>query len=492
MLITPRGGKMLTVKNKFIFYIAFILLSGFLISSSLSYYFAKASLNDKSLNEILPLINHSIYTEIQNELMIPIHTTSLMAQDNFVIDWVVSGEENPQMIHNYLMRIKEKFNYSNAFLISNSTLNYYRHDGILKKITASNKHDAWYYNFIKLNRAYDLDVDTDEGADEDITIFINHRLENEKGELIGVIGAGLLLHELGNKFQHYQDKFSRQIYMVDSSGLVQVHSDKNFIEQLNIKNINGISSIAEQLLSNKDNQKSYIYQNDNSKVMMSVHYFSDLDWFLIVEESESTALGEIKKALWTNTITGLLITIFIVFIIDILTKKYQNEIIKLSSIDELTGLYNRRQFIKYFNHIHALAKRQNLTQSLLMIDIDHFKKINDIYGHLAGDAVLKKISKTMSSYLREDDLIARWGGEEFVISLSPTNEEITLKTGQRILQAIENIEHSFEGQKVVCTVSIGVVINKSGEFDLNDMLSLADKALYQAKDSGRNNIQKAE
>jgi len=462
------------------------LLSGFLISSSLSYYFAKRTLTDKAINEVLPLINDSIYAEIQNEIMIPIHTTSLMAQDNFVINWVENGEINNVSMQNYLTRIKDKYGYSSAFYVSSSTLNYYRHNGILKQININDAHDDWYYNFIDLNRPYALEVDTDEGSNGAITLFINHRLENKAGELLGVIGAGLLLKDLNNEFHQYQNKFNRLIYMVDSSGLIQVHPDNKLIEQVNIKNIDGLSTIAKQVLNTKKQPQSYIYQNDENTMMMSVHYFAKLDWFLIVEEDENSALGSIENALWTNIITGILITTLIIFIVGILTKKYQSKILQISSIDDLTGLYNRRQFTRSFNHLHSFSKKHKLAQSLMMIDIDHFKKVNDLYGHLAGDMVLKNISATISSCLREEDLIARWGGEEFVVSLSPTNEKTTLKTANRILENVENIEHIIEGKKVSCTISIGLVVNLTSDLNLNAMLSIADKALYQAKDSGRN------
>ncbi len=476
----------MSINNKFIFYIAFILLSGFLISSSLSYYFAKRTLTDKTINEVLPLINDSIYAEIQNKIMIPIHTTSLMAQDDFVISWVEEGELNSAEMQNYLTRIKDKYSYSSTFFVSRSTLNYYRHDGILKKISNDDHYDNWYYNFINLNRSYALQVDTDEDSNGAITLFINHRLENKSGELLGAVGAGLLLKDLNSEFHQYQDKFNRLIYMVDSSGLIQVHPDDSFIKQLNIKNLEGLSTIAEEVLNKKEHTQSYIYQNGKNTTMMSVHYFANLDWFLIVEEDENSALGSIENALWTNIITGILITTFIIFIVGILTKKYQRKILQLSSIDDLTGLYNRRQFTRSFNHLHSFSKKHKLAQSLMMIDIDHFKEVNDLYGHLAGDMVLKNISSTIYSCLREEDLIARWGGEEFVVSLSPTNEKTTLKTANRILEKVENIEHIIEGKKVSCTISIGLVVNLTSDLNLNAMLSIADKALYQAKDSGRN------
>lgn len=164
-------------------------------------------------------------------------------------------------------------------------------------------------------------------------------------------------------------------------------------------------------------------------------------------------------------------------------KMQRDKLEYLALHDHLTGLYNRHYLLDVSQQKVARAIRYRQPLSLLMLDIDHFKKINDIYGHPTGDSILKQVAKCMSSLSRKDDVIARWGGEEFIILLDGCNSAEAFIKAQGIREAIEQLKP--EGLNV--TVSIGV-----GEFDKEDdlspMLSRADIAMYQAKEQGRNRV----
>ena len=162
----------------------------------------------------------------------------------------------------------------------------------------------------------------------------------------------------------------------------------------------------------------------------------------------------------------------------------------LASIDPLTGLYNRRYFSKISEHILELSKRDKNTISVLMLDIDKFKDINDTYGHKVGDEIIILLSRKLEEYTRKSDIVCRFGGEEFVILLPETSFEGALNISEKIRFNIEQLAINLEYQKELkFTVSIGVsqVIN---EQDLNVEASIhrADEALYIAKESGRNKV----
>ncbi|SFV49880.1 hypothetical protein MNB_SM-7-1471 [hydrothermal vent metagenome] len=160
------------------------------------------------------------------------------------------------------------------------------------------------------------------------------------------------------------------------------------------------------------------------------------------------------------------------------TKEYE----KLAKTDALTGLYNRYKFSELFLHEYNLMLQKESKISLLMLDIDHFKKINDTYGHEIGDRVLVEISNTILQTLRNSDTVARWGGEEFVILLPNADIEVAKKVANNIRTAIEKREISIAKR---VTVSIGVTEVKKGD-TLEKALNRADSALYDAKKSGRN------
>jgi diguanylate cyclase (GGDEF)-like protein len=158
-------------------------------------------------------------------------------------------------------------------------------------------------------------------------------------------------------------------------------------------------------------------------------------------------------------------------------------------IDSLTGAHNRRYlFDKGVQFIERRNDRNNQRSSLLLIDVDHFKKINDQWGHAVGDQVLKHCVKTMKDVLRlEDNIVGRYGGEEFCVLLSNTAEPRAEQIAERIRTIIANSPYQHETVKVPVTVSIGIAL-KEAESTLASLLSIADQRLYQAKHLGRNRV----
>ena len=169
--------------------------------------------------------------------------------------------------------------------------------------------------------------------------------------------------------------------------------------------------------------------------------------------------------------------------------KYNEEIkqqlIELASKDDLTGIMNRRVFDIEFKREFANAKRYKKEFSLIAIDLDGFKEINDQYGHFFGDLVLKMFTKEVNSLLREGDIFSRWGGDEFSILLSQTGKENALKVAEKIRYATKNIHVKTDGENIHFTVSLGVTTFTNDDYDAIEVIERADKALYEAKKSGR-------
>jgi len=162
----------------------------------------------------------------------------------------------------------------------------------------------------------------------------------------------------------------------------------------------------------------------------------------------------------------------------------------LVSFDTLTRLHNRRSFDAYFEHEWQHACNENLYVTLFMIDVDHFKKYNDLYGHIEGDKCLATIADSIKSAVRKNDFSARYGGEEFLVSLTGVSHEVAAKVANKMLNAIceRNIPHGDSVAPYV-TVSIGCMIyrpDKHETFSREDIIKMADAALYMAKKQGRN------
>jgi two-component system cell cycle response regulator len=162
---------------------------------------------------------------------------------------------------------------------------------------------------------------------------------------------------------------------------------------------------------------------------------------------------------------------------------------ELSITDPLTGLYNRRRFEEVLDAEFNKSSRYNFPLSCMMMDIDHFKTVNDTYGHSVGDTVIKDFALIIKQCIRDVDTPSRWGGEEFIVLAPMTPKSTALTPARRILQSV--VDHAFTGmgdKKV--TVSIGIAdLSNSGIDSAGKLVQAADKALYEAKKNGRNRVE---
>ena len=161
-----------------------------------------------------------------------------------------------------------------------------------------------------------------------------------------------------------------------------------------------------------------------------------------------------------------------------------------ANIDALTGLYNRRFFEEYARKLIAMARRKEQPLGLLMMDLDHFKTFNDVYGHEAGDRILRQLAKTLTSAMREANLAARFGGEEFVVLLPDTDAKACLIVAERIRQAVTRMVVGSGTDKPIrqVTLSVGIAIYPDHGRTLEEVLLASDKALYESKRAGRNRV----
>jgi diguanylate cyclase (GGDEF)-like protein len=163
---------------------------------------------------------------------------------------------------------------------------------------------------------------------------------------------------------------------------------------------------------------------------------------------------------------------------------------QLSIIDNLTNVYNRRYFFDMSKNLISLAIREHERVSLIMLDIDYFKKINDTYGHQTGDFILKALVKEIKSILRESDIFARIGGEEFTILLSDTSIDGASVIAEKIRLTIEKKTFVFNTTSINITVSIGISELNKENTSIEDLYKESDKKLYEAKRNGRNKVVK--
>ena len=230
-----------------------------------------------------------------------------------------------------------------------------------------------------------------------------------------------------------------------------------------IKGIESLRTVPVMMIHDEENQDILIKALEigiNDYISVPIHS----------EEIEARAITQIKQKQYQ----------------DLLRSNYIKNV-SLSMVDELTGLHNRRYFENHIHNMIAYTKHNDKDLSLMVLDIDHFKAVNDTYGHQAGDKIIKDVASRIMKNIRSTDMCARYGGEEFIIALPDTNIEQTMIVANRIKNSISNIAFGIdvEPHSISCTISIGVSVYKD-ERDLKKLIKIADDNLYQAKEGGRN------
>ena len=168
--------------------------------------------------------------------------------------------------------------------------------------------------------------------------------------------------------------------------------------------------------------------------------------------------------------------------------RIETELERLATTDPLTGAYNRREFARLAQVELERARRYGHPTSAILLDVDHFKKVNDTYGHAAGDDVLVVLAQLLTREVRASDLVARYGGEEFMLFLPETSQEKAWDIAERIRRVVADMPVMVDDQIVRFTVSMGVTSSENVGQDFESLLREADRLLYQAKQSGRNQV----
>jgi diguanylate cyclase (GGDEF)-like protein len=168
-------------------------------------------------------------------------------------------------------------------------------------------------------------------------------------------------------------------------------------------------------------------------------------------------------------------------------QRYQQNLFRAANIDALTQLYNKKYFMDALSKEFSFSRRNKTPMSLLMIDIDYFKKINDTFGHMAGDLVLKHVGQYLLKNLRHENIACRYGGEEFAVVLRNTPGDQAALIGERIRAALETETIDFRGNELRVTISVGAATSLGDDYEtIEDFIQAADRNLYEAKAGGRN------
>jgi diguanylate cyclase (GGDEF)-like protein len=424
---------------------------------------------------------------------------------------------------------RRAFTGKNVFWVSDRDKNYYFNNEYVYTIDSSDESSWWYNSIMKSVSPYSLNVNFDVGLKRTM-VWVNAPVLNNDNKPVGIVGTGIDVPDFINAIHRNNTEIEDDLYFFNTAGELIKAKDIELIEKkANITEVLGQTGgeILARTKELKIGEMGYFKSKTNRQIIaitsIPVSSVLDLNWY-ITTVRPFTVLDSLKTnmTLLFGVMMTVIFSIFIFFNIFIAVmleplnrmvrtinqtfsdwdlkphegKYHRDEIetlgdfLHLTIIDQLTGIYNRRYLDGSLKKIIKLHSRTGGSLSVLMIDIDHFKKYNDTYGHDAGDDCLRAVASALSQcVIREDDFIARYGGEEFVVVLPNTDENGAYMVAEKMLEKMRecNIPHKTSDTADYVTISIG---GTSGIINYlqngSDYIKAADKALYESKRKCRN------
>jgi len=469
-------------KQRMLSAISVLIVLGFFISAISSFKITQQQAFTSLIRHEMPLTLDNVYSDIQRDLLQPQLVSSLMANDTFLHRWVETEGQDIDDISRYLSHIKDKYGLFTAFFVSERSKRYFYAGGLLKIVTEQNPVDNWYFRFLNGSAESELNIDPDMSNANQLAIFINVKVRNKNNVLVGVVGVGLNIENVEAQFDAYYQKYAKTVYFVNTKGDVLL-SGSDAQKGQNIYEKSGIKDSASEILRSKEGTFSYLHQG--TKYLVITRYVEVLDLLLCVEAESGKIAAALLKPLIINILISLLLLSVVLYLIFKTITHYHNKLEKIAWQDHLTGLCNRNYFSLQYKKEEARCRRQGREMVLCMIDIDLFKIINDSQGHLQGDRVLKQCAALLQETLRPTDIIARWGGEEFIVLLPETSLLAAVKIAERLRVLVQDnlLLKKLTGSQL--TISIGLSSFDATQ-DMDWHIHMADKQLYNAKNSGRN------
>lgn len=473
-------------KYRMLAWLALLLMAGFLTTSLTAYLVSRDTIRRNITDVALPLTGDNIYSEIQKDILKPVFIASLMASDTFVRDWLLAGERDETAIVRYLAEIKLRYNTITSFLVSDISHRYYYADGVLKTVQAGVPRDDWYFRARNMAEPYVTEVDHDATNREALTIFTNYQVRAYDGRIIGVTGVGVTLDSMSQQIDAYEARFQRTIYFTDSEGRITL-AGRSMRDHQALRSMPGLSELADTILNRDATPVRHSYLSSGDTVMVNSRYIPELGWYLLVEQNENEAIRPVRRVFFLGLAVATVVLMLVLGLALFTINRYHARLERMASRDVLTDCLNRQAFEIVFRRLLRDAGRHQRPLSAILFDVDWFKQVNDSHGHLAGDAVLHQLVACVRPLLRDSDVVARWGGEEFMVLLEGCRQPEALRIAEQLRAAIAAHDFGLADARTI-TVSFGVAEYQIGETETR-FFARVDAALYRAKAAGRNRVE---
>lgn len=470
-------------KLNFIFIACFLTIAGYTAMNLFSFSTINTLINSNS-ETVAKLVLSNLKSEFDLAVSKGINYSNAIARNKHLISELKNEslyEESKisSRISSHLESLTTNLEIDSVFLISSKSMRFFNNKGLFKILNPVNvPKDRWYTDFLAKNVYQDPNIDTDENNKDSFTLFINTRINDRYGELVGVGGVGIRCSRIVDIIKSYSAKYNTQILLIEPDGEIKLDTSKpneNLLDET-------LEKSEIQLLKKAiPDEISYFVDKDHNYTAGT--YLKSIGWYLVMRSKEQYS-QEYSSLLMKNIATAVIIILLMVILIFRTLYRERRIMMNRASIDYLTGLNNRQTFEEKLN----FYLDDNGTGSLFIIDLDNFKPVNDKLGHPVGDLLLKEIAHRIKNvFLTEHNIIGRLGGDEFIVFVKELNDIYAIKQKAEELNSIGRVTYEeSHGGKIHVSISIGIARMNADCRSYKDLYKNADIALYKSKEDGRN------
>lgn len=476
-----------------------IVCLGFAVVAGFTYTNTLEAARREVRTATLPLALDALSADLQREFTEPVLLASVMAANSFLADWQAQGEVPTEAVVRYLRDVQNLHHTTTTFFVSERSGRYYHPQGVLKTVSPDDPQDAWYYRLKQSPQPYEVNLDRDTADLRRTSVFVNYKFLDNRGRFNGAIGVGHSTNLLAALILRAELLNGIEVLFIDADGRTLALNGQQPSTPV-LADLPGISERMEQILSG--DSTSFSYRHNGQEFFVHSKLLPELNWRLVVSTPIQVSRGLVWGSVLQIALIGGGCLALVLLLVYRATRRHHGRLSQIACTDPLSGALNRNAFRERFEQLQRDSLRRRTPLAVAILDIDHFKAINDRYGHPAGDAVIRAVAEAIQGCTRRGDLLFRWGGEEFLLLLPQINLGEATALLRRISPALaqnlnqpqdgdtastgEGSEESAEAPALQApTLSSGVTLLRRND-SAESVVSRADRALYQAKHGGRN------
>jgi len=513
----------ISMRRKFIAF-SFILFLLILISGSAVFIILMGKIQHRNvgyeLMQTIEMERFKLEASLNSEIAIALKMANSPLIRRYFLN--PTNDELQKIAFEEIAGYREAFASNSIFWVSDIDKKFFSDESYAYTVDTADTNNYWYMMTLNGREKYNFNINYN--PDLNVTnLWINALVFDNQHKPIGIVGTGINLSDFIDKV--YQDySGTAELYFLKDDGIITGTNDVTLVKnKVNIIKVLGSTGteILDRTKELKSDRKIHYFETKDDKYIIAIGLIPALNWYIttmypIVTGNSLRGMTILFGIMMV--IIFAIVVVFNIFVVGMLEplnrmvktinqtlldwelelhedNNYKNEIgtlgefLNMTIIDQLTGIYNRRYFDGHMKKIIKSLAHTESSFSLLLIDVDYFKKYNDTYGHEAGDGCLRAIAVALSKCVSGDgDFIARYGGEEFAVVLPNTDKNGAQSIAEKLLEKIRkcNIPHKASDVADYVTISIGGTtgIVKHSQH-ARDYIKVADKALYESKKNGR-------